>query len=137
MKKVVIDTNVLVSGTFWTGASYRVLSLIDKDEINLVISSQITKEYARIINSSEILDKTTINQKTRIHSVNKLLQKAIIVEPKEHIDIIKEDKDDNKFIEAAISGFAGYIITNDKHILKLKEYKGIKILTSEDFLKEV
>ncbi len=137
MKKIVLDTNVLVSGTFWTGASYRILSLIDKGEIKFIVSPQIMNEYSRIINSSEILDKTTINQKARIQSVNRLLQKAIIVEPDEYIEVIKEDKDDNKFIEAAVSGIASHIVTNDKHILKLKEYKGIKILTPEEFLKEI
>ena len=94
------------------------------------------KEYERILNSDEILDKTTLIQQARTQTVNKILQKATIVEPNENIDIVTDDKEDNKFVEAAFSGLTNHIITNDKHLLKLKEYKGIKILTPEEFLKE-
>ena len=57
-----------------------------------------------------------------------------MVEPKQKIDVIKEDPSDNKFVEAAIAGKAEYIITQDKNILKVKEYMGIKMVTPKEFL---
>ncbi len=64
------------------------------------------------------------------------MQIGVIVIPKESINIIKEDPDDNKFIEAAIAGKADLIVSQDRHLLKLKNYGKIKIITPEEFLKQ-
>lgn len=51
-----------------------------------------------------------------------------MVETHNDLDIIKEDPSDNTLLEAAIEHNAGHIISGDNHLLKLKEYKDIKIL---------
>jgi len=58
---------------------------------------------------------------------------ADIVEISGNLKVIKEDPDDNIILESAISGKADYIITGDRHLLNLKEYLGIKILTNAEF----
>lgn len=50
------------------------------------------------------------------------------------IEVIHEDPDDDKFIECAVSCGADYIVSGDKHLLKLQEYEGIKIITAAGFL---
>ena len=50
------------------------------------------------------------------------------------INIVKEDPDDDKFIEAAFAGKAEYIISKDRHLLNINQYSGVKILPPEDFL---
>ena len=54
---------------------------------------------------------------------------------KNELKIINEDETDNKFIEVAAIGDADYIVTQDKHLLNLKEYKDIKIITPDEFLR--
>ena len=66
--------------------------------------------------------------------VDDILENAIIVEPVERINAIKNDPDDNKFIEAAIAGRADYLISQDKHLLRLKNHENVKILMPEEFL---
>jgi putative PIN family toxin of toxin-antitoxin system len=135
--KVTLDTNVLISGTFWTGDSFKILNLIDKGEIKCVLSEEILKEYKRIIKSEEITEK--IKEKDLL--LKKVVQKVIInskiVKPQIKLDVVKEDKDDNKIIECAIKGKVDYIISKDKHLLKLKKYKRIFIIKPEDFLKKL
>jgi hypothetical protein len=63
-----------------------------------------------------------------------ILEKSIIVVPNEKIDVVT-DPDDNKFIEAALEGKAQYIVSQDKHLLVLKEYRGIKFIHPDKFLK--
>ena len=132
--KVVLDTNVIVSGTFWTGNSFKVLELVNQEDIVLIITLPILQEYDRIIHSEEIMEKTTIYQQRRIQALQKILSKATIVEPKERIEIIKNDPDDNKFLEAAIEAKADYIISQDKHLFIIKEFRNIKIIKPEEFL---
>ena len=68
--------------------------------------------------------------------VEKVLLFVKLVKSTKKINIVKNDPDDNKIIECAIASNSDYIITYDKkHLLILKEYEGIKIITPEDFLK--
>ena len=86
------------------------------------------------MHSDEIIQKQAFQQE-RKDAVLKILQLAVLVEPKEHITAVKDDPDDNKFIEAAIAANASHIITQDKkHLIPLKEFRGIKIVTPEMFL---
>lgn len=50
------------------------------------------------------------------------------------MNVVIDDSDDNKFIEAAVEGNADYIITQDKHLLKLKKFNQIKLITPKQFL---
>jgi len=63
-----------------------------------------------------------------------ILERSIIVIPSQIINIVV-DPDDNKFIEAAVEGKADCIVTQDKHLLKLKEFRKIKIITPDEFIK--
>ena len=135
MVKVVLDTNILVSGTFWTGNSFKIMELIDEKEIISILSKEIINEYHRTINKDEIMDKVKDKDLIISNASRKIVLNSMIIQPKEKLDIIKEDPDDNKILECAYEGKVDYIISNDKHLLKLKEFKTIKIVKPEEFLK--
>ena len=65
--------------------------------------------------------------------IDLIIRNSIIVEPQERISIVKDDPKDNIFIETAAAGNADYIVSQDNHLLKLKEFRGIKIITPEEF----
>ncbi|MBI3588270.1 putative toxin-antitoxin system toxin component, PIN family [Candidatus Micrarchaeota archaeon] len=133
--KVILDTNVIVSGTFWAGASFRVLQLVDKGKLKLFISPSILKEYLKVLQDGEILGKTSGEQyDAGLAAVHKLLLNATIVEPKVRVKVVKEDPDDDKVLDAALAAKAQCIITQDRHLLKFKAFEGIPILTPEQFL---
>ena len=67
--------------------------------------------------------------------VELIIRNSISVEPKEKILAVKDDPKDNIFIETAIAGNADYIVSQDNHLLKLKEFREIKIITPEEFNK--
>ena len=67
--------------------------------------------------------------------VDLIVRNSIIVEPKERINIVKDDPKDNIFIETAVAGNADYLVSQDSHLLKIKEFRGIKIITPEEFNK--
>jgi len=68
-------------------------------------------------------------------SVEKIISISTIVEPLAKIEIIKEDIEDNIILECAKEGNADYIISQDKHLLKLRQFENIKIITPEEFLR--
>ena len=133
--KITLDTNILVSGTFWSGDSFKILKLVDQRKIELIISEEIIKEYYKVINSEEIIEKIKGKNLILNKSVQKIILNSTIVIPKEKFNMVKEDKEDNKILECAFEGKADYVTSKDNHLLKLKEFKGIKIINPKEFLK--
>ena len=129
--KVVIDTNVFVSGLTFKGKPRRVLDLIWKGEIEVYVSSFILKEL------KETLEEDFGWGRERIEAaLNRIKGKAIQVQPKTKISAIKQKEDDNRILECGVEGKAQYIISGDKrHLLPLKEYQGIKIVPPTQFLR--
>jgi putative PIN family toxin of toxin-antitoxin system len=129
--KVVIDTNVFVSGIFWKGQSNKVLNLWKEGKITPVVSTDILSEFTKVMSDFKIqLPEDMIKE-----WVNLILRNSILVEPKEKLAVVKDDPKDDMFIEAAVTGNVKYIISQNKHLLKLKSFKGIKIVRPEEFNK--
>lgn len=135
--KFVADTNVLISATFWKGDSEKIIIKAEKKEIKLILSKEIITEYSKVLNYSEIKNKIR-NKRLEIgYTIQKIISIATIVEPKMQLNTVKEDPDDNKILECALEGKADYIVSQDAHLLKLKEFHGIKIITPKQALKRV
>ena len=129
--RLILDTNVFVSGIFWEGNFCS--QLIDKwknKEIELLSSLEIVEELVKTLRNFKI----SIPQSMIEEWKNLILNNSILIQPSTKIDVIKEDPEDNKFLEAAVDGKADFIISQDKHLLNLKEYHGIKILKPEEAL---
>jgi len=128
--KVVIDTNVFISGLNFAGKPNEVLELFIKGEIEVYISPFILKELERILRK-----KFEWNEKQLQKILNKIKKKAVIVQAETKISIIKAKEDDNRILECGVDGKVQYIISGDKrHILPLKNFRGIKILSPSEFL---
>jgi len=129
--KVVIDTNVFVSGLTFKGKPREVLDLIWRGDIEACISSFIFKELEETLKKDFSWDRDQIK-----HTIEKIKAKTILVQPKNKVSVIKENDDDNRILECAIEGRVQYLISGDrKHLLPLKEYQGTKILSPAEFLK--
>jgi len=131
--KITIDTNVLISGSLWAGASDKILEKIENKEIELFLSKDIIGEFSEVLNYEEIKKKIRDNGLELRRTIEKVISISTIIEPLEKFDIVKEDPDDNKILECAVEGKVDYIISQDKHLLKLNEFKNIKRITPEEF----
>ncbi|MGV8161929.1 MAG: putative toxin-antitoxin system toxin component, PIN family [Candidatus Nanoarchaeia archaeon] len=135
MLKVTLDTNILISGSFWTGDSFRILELIDKHKIISVLSNEIIEEYYETLISPEILKKVKNKALLLTTVAQKIITNSVIVSPSTKINLITEDFDDNKILECAKEGKVDYIITKDNHLLKFKKFERIQIITPDEFLR--
>ncbi len=132
--RVTLDTNVLLSAALWYGDSSRILDLVENKEIELILSDEIINELSRVFEYEEIKDKIQDKKLEMLRTVERIREISVIVEPAKIINAVKDDPDDNKIIECALEGKADYIISKDNHLLNLKEYEGIEILSPKDFL---
>jgi len=132
--RIVVDTNILISSSFWYGASDIILGKVENKEIKLFLSEEIIKEFIRVLGYEEIQNKIKRKNLEMKRSVEKIVSISTMVEPKQSFQVIEDDPDDDKFLEVAVEGNVDYIISQDKHLLRLKEFRGIKIITPEEFL---
>ena len=132
--KVTVDTNVLISATFWYGDSNKIIELAEQKKIGLILSKEIIEEYKNVLDYEEIQERIKNKNLEMKQSVQKIISISKIIAPTRKINIVYDDPDDNKVLECAVSGNVDCIITKDKHLLKIKEFQGIKIVTPEEFL---
>jgi putative PIN family toxin of toxin-antitoxin system len=135
--RVVADTNVLVSGSLWSGDSYTLLRKAEAGEFRLLISEDILKELFKVLNYEEIRQKIAKYSLEFNPTIETIISFSEFVIIKNRLDIVKEDPSDNRVLECAQSGGAGLIVTRDKHLLKLGEFDGIKIVDPKQALEEV
>lgn len=127
--KVVLDTNIYLSAIIFGGNPRKLLFLAIQNKIVLYSSAEILLEIAQKLKTKFHWSAEKIN-----FTVKSIGQLAALVSPKEKLKIIKKDPSDNKILEAAVVAKADFIISGDNHLLKLKKYKGIKIIQAADFL---
>jgi len=128
--KVVIDTNVFVSGLNFKGKPREVLDLIWKKEIEVYISLFILRELEEVLEEDFGWSGERIQE-----TIARIKEATIEIQPKVKISVIKGKEDDNRILECAVESETQYIISGDKHhLLPLKKYQGIKILSPAEFL---
>ncbi|MBS3092245.1 putative toxin-antitoxin system toxin component, PIN family [Candidatus Pacearchaeota archaeon] len=127
----IIDTNIFVSGIFWEGNfCSQIIDEWKNKKFELVSSVEIIDEFVETLKNFKIQMPDEMIEEWR----NLIIENSIMVEPTIKLDAIKDDPDDNKFLEAGISGNVDLVISQDKHLLKLKQYRGIKIVSPEEAL---
>lgn len=129
MKRTVLDTNIIVSSALG-GALVLVLEKWDQGKFTVVVTSDILDEYFQVINRPKFkLKQETIDKITRY-----LYQFSEFVVPEEQIRVIEADPKDDKFLEAAIAGKVDFIVSGDNHLLELKEFRDIPIISGREFI---
>ena len=127
--KVVLDTNVLVSAWFLEGNESRLMESMEEGRVHGYSSKQVIEELGRVLRYPKFdLSQDEIES---IRSYYLLLLK--IVNPRQTIDAVPEDPSDNRVLECALE--ADYIVSGDHHLLNLREFRGIKIVTAAELLR--
>jgi putative PIN family toxin of toxin-antitoxin system len=128
--KVVMDTNVFVSGVFFSGPPYQILNAWQSGEFELVVSQEILDEYRGV---GEILGKERlkIDLNPILHFV---VEHTKVYQPVELKEAICEDPDDDKFFACALASGCRIIISGGKHLLKVSGYEGIEVLKPREFV---
>jgi putative PIN family toxin of toxin-antitoxin system len=126
--RVVLDTNVLISGIIFGGKPDAILRMASRDQFTLILSEEILSEL------EEVLAEKFNWSPAKIASVFEDIGKSAEMTLPEMVLTGCADPDDNRILEAAVEGCADCIVSGDKHLLRMKTFRGIEILTVSDFL---
>lgn len=127
--KVVVDTNVIVSGLLWGGPPNRILKWAREGILEIVACEETTAELRRVIQyerfSKRLSDLDTSSNEVFSYFMNLV---KFVPTPETIPQVIKKDPFDNTFLALALKNKAHLIISGDRHLLDLKEYKAIQIV---------
>lgn len=123
MKRVVVDTNVLVSGIFWLGPPNAIIKAWQNGAFRWIVSPEILEEYRRVLE-----DIATSHSEIQFAPILELIGincEMVIAEP---VHGICRDPYDDQFIAAALSGKADFIVMGDKALKDIGTYRGIQVV---------
>ncbi len=129
MIRAVFDTNIFISALIFGGLPFRLVTLGIEGKFQMLTSAVLLDELDEKLrlkfNASRAqADKTRRDLEAVCEVVSTLTS----------LSVIKEDPDDDRVLECAIDGRADYIVSGDRHLLKLGEFRGIRILTVRQFM---
>lgn len=126
--RIVIDTNVLISGVFFGGFPRKILSAVVSQKITACATTEIINEYEEIVQEMINRKQGHINKSI----LSPLIKVMEIIEPVIHVEICR-DPDDNKFLECAKDSNALYIVSGDKDLLVIEQFENVQIVTAKSF----
>jgi len=128
--KVILDTNVFISGIFFSGPPHRILQSWREGKVKLVLSPEILDEYRRVAKA--------LNAKYPDVDLTALLELVVIEAEMHQVEPLPEsvcvDPDDDKFIACALVSGSKLIVSGDKHLLDVNGYQGVEVLKPRAFV---
>ena len=129
--RVVLDTNIYISALIFGGKPEKIIFLASENKIDLIVSPGIINEVARVLSQ-----KFKWGDESVLGAILSIREIARFVYPKQRVFVIEYGAD-NLFLEVAVEGGADFLISGDKkHILPLKKFGDVKIITANEFLVE-
>jgi putative PIN family toxin of toxin-antitoxin system len=126
--RIVVDTNILVASAYQpASASGRIVDALEQGELLLLISPGILREYERII-------PRAVRVAGQVGRLRTIIAAGLEVRPSENPPVT-EDREDDKFVAAALAGSAEYIISNDPHLLEVDGYCGLRVIRPAAFIR--
>ena len=133
MLKVVLDTNVVASAVLVNGRPRQLLQIGLEGRFVIISSDAMLEELDSLLQKPKFAHVR--NEIVRIRKALEVLSRRIPATS--FLSVIDADPDDNVFINAAVDGRADYVVTGDRHLLELKKFRWIKIVTADEMLKKL
>ncbi|MEM7530558.1 MAG: putative toxin-antitoxin system toxin component, PIN family [Chloroflexota bacterium] len=131
---IVIDTNIWISGLLWKGDAWRLLRLAEEGDIKLCIAYPMLLELEEVLGYERLQPRLAVLQATPTQLSSYALNLCAVFDvSRPNIPIVDADPDDDTFLVCAVEAQANYLVIQDRHLLALKNYKGIPIVTVADF----
>src|SRR3989344_6367189 len=121
---VVFDTNILISSTLWENSeAQKLLFKLLENNVQIYCSVKILEEYKTVLKRDFKYENDEINE-----FLDQVLYFVKLIATKDKLNVVKQDPNDDHVIECAIESESKFIITYDKDLLSLKEFRDIKII---------
>ena len=135
--KVVLDTNVWISALLWGGKPAEIVKAAEKKQFVILLSEEIAGEISQVLTYPKIARIYKAAGMRREDLVEAVLKIGKFVQVTGKVSVIVEHPADDKFIECALAANAEYIVSGDRHLLKVGSYKKTRVLSVSEFLQVI
>lgn len=127
--RVVFDTNVVVSATLWGGPPLEALKVIRAGYATLIASEEMINELKTVLARPKFTPRLTAIGRTFDALIEDYEQLVEMVTPAPIGNVVIADPKDDKFLACAVGGKAILVVSGDTHLLGLKKYQEVEIIT--------
>ena len=132
MQKIILDTNVIISGLISNSIPTEILyKLVLSEKVDTCLSDEIFSEYVEVLNREKFVKYSNFKTKANV-VLNRIREISTFYKTDRKIDILS-DTSDNKFLELAALSFADFLITGNIIDFQLTEFEYTKILTPREY----
>ncbi len=131
--RVVLDINVLVSAMITKGKPKELWLKAVRKEFDTISSRKIISDFLQVISRKKF--QRYVKERDVVDFLEAFNATAKLVDVKSKLRVVKQDPDDDVILATAYDGHADYIVSGDKHLLALKEFKSIRIVTVDEMFK--
>jgi hypothetical protein len=136
--RVVLDANQVISGVLVSrGNPARIWNAWREGRFELILSEFALEEIRRVLRYPRIQKRLPWSIAEIGAFIEFLRDSATMIEVRTQGTVVKDDPDDDAYLALAMDGAAGCIVSGDEHLLKIREYHGIRILSATAFLREL
>lgn len=135
--RVVIDTNVVVSGLLWHGPPRQILRLARTGALRLFSSPAMFDELERVLARPHLSNRVAATGLSSIQLVTGYQALTRTVYPTRVLTVISDDPEDDIIIACAVETKADRIVSGDHHLLNLRSYHGIEIVSAAEMLRHL
>ena len=130
--KVVLDTNVLISGIFFSGLPGRILNAWRSRKFQIAVSVEVLEEYI------DVAERLTARYADIEYQgiLGLIVENADLIQASSLSEPVCDDPDDDKFLACAVAAHAEIIVSGDRALLKASGYQGIQVMTPKDFVSQ-
>jgi putative PIN family toxin of toxin-antitoxin system len=132
--KAVLDTNVWVSALLWGGKPAAVIKAAEEGKVGIFASEEIVVEISQVLAYPKLARICQAECLLHEELIEAVLKVANFVEVTKKVKVVVEHPADDKFIECALAARADYIVSGDKHLLKVGSYEKTRIVSVNEFL---
>ncbi len=136
MRRIVPDTNIVVSGLLWRGNPRRILDAARDGIVELYTSPVLLEELEDVLSREKFACRLAAANVTVQDLISGYSALATVIEAEPIEPVILVDPDDDAVLACALAAEAEIIVSGDSDLLDLKEHKEIRILTATEFLAE-
>ena len=130
---IVIDTNVIISGILWTGIPNKIISAVEQGKFTSCCTPSIISEIENVLKRPYFTKRIDALNISVDSIVTGILEFSKLYEDSVASPVVLSDPDDDKFIFCALASQAKYIISGDRHLLDLRQWQGVKIVSPQNF----
>ncbi len=138
--RIVVDTNIWISGLLWRGLPWRLLRLAETPQIEISMAPPMFQELERVLRYERLqprLEELGLSPEDLAAYVMDVVVMVELLPHSNNAPLVLADPDDDVFIRCALAVKAPYIISGDNHLLDMKKYGHIHIVAIRDFFEKV